>query len=178
MLIGMILGVVTAQAGTIVSTFGPGNSYNTGTGLSLGQGAFSGNGGYSDAFEFVPVAAGFVDKVRLAITYIYQPPTSTGSNQLNVWLMADNSGSPGAILESYLFTGPSGSTSQTIATFNSVTHPFLAAGTHFRLGAGPVDLLNSWYSWNNNDQSIFGFYAQKIGTGSWGPGISCRPSNP
>jgi hypothetical protein len=159
------------QAGTLYTTFGSADSYNTGSGATLGLGTFSGNGGYSDAFDFVPVADGSVYTIRMAVQYLYQPPESIGPNQLNVWLMSDNSGAPGAILEPFLFSGPSGTTYQSIITLESISHPYLAAGARYWLGAGPVDLLNSWYGWQNNDQSIFGSYSQRIGNGSWGPAI-------
>jgi hypothetical protein len=90
--------------------------------------------------------------------------------------MSDGVAGPGTVIEAYNYIGPSGSTVQSIITIDSSLHPFLSAGTRYWLGAGPVDLLNTWYGWQNNDWKhyppINGDYSQKIGNAGWGSSIS------
>jgi hypothetical protein len=171
-LIATILGAAHLNAGTIYNTFGSGDSYETGSGSTLGLGNLFGNGGYSDAFEFTPTTSGSVDDILTAIQYIYEPGLATGPNELDVWLMSDDSGSPGSIIESFEYTGTSGSSNESVITLQSTTHPYLSAGTEYWLAAAPVDLLNSWFVWQNNDQGITGSYAQRVGSGSWMDGTS------
>src|ERR1700733_3277250 len=172
LMIAAILCATHLGAGVIFSTFGPDTSYDTVNGYTLGLGNLFGNSGYSDAFEFTPTESGSLEDILMAIQYIYQPGIATGSNQLDVWLMSDSSGSPGSILESFQYNGTSGNTEESIITLQSSSNPFLTAGTEYWLAAGPADLLNSWFSWQDNDEGLMGTYSQRVGSGSWSGGIS------
>jgi hypothetical protein len=170
--VAVLVGISLA-AGPIYSSFDPGMSYSA-NGATLGFGAALGNGGISDAFEFSPSVSGSVLSITTVITYVYQPPSPTGPNNLTFWLFSNGADGPGTLLETYSYSGPSGSTIESTITLNSVLNPFLSAGTEYWFAAGPVDPVNSGYGWQENDAeqypALYTNYSQELGSGGfWRP---------
>src|SRR5438105_3914271 len=89
-----------AQPITSYSTFGPAESYNTGSGWLVDGTANPPQPYVAEAFAFTPAASGFLTQVRLAIC---AGNTSLASDLANIYIAA-NSGAnlPGSTLESFL----------------------------------------------------------------------------
>ena len=117
MLLGAVA-VVPASASTIYSNFGSGGSYDTGNGR---QYIISSSHAVGASFQ-AGTNIQFLD-AQLALA-------SAGGDSTVVYLASDNSGQPGAILDTLLQqspVGPSGS----IVTFTCSTCPTLSAGTRY-----------------------------------------------
>src|SRR4051812_1912191 len=90
---GAVLSLVTATAnGAVVfSNLGPGDSYNSSSGLSVAQ-------NFTVGGSFFPSSGGFIDSVDLGLNYnsFVIPNGGTAS----VALYSDASNSPGTLIES------------------------------------------------------------------------------
>ncbi|MGD0014742.1 MAG: choice-of-anchor R domain-containing protein [Bryobacteraceae bacterium] len=161
MILGLCL-VANASPVVLFNNFGPGDTFDTGTGWTLGGGGVSGNEGDTQGFVFTPGATAQLSMIELAVGRF------SGANELTVWLMSDAAGQPGASLESFVFSGAMTSFgSTTIISANSVSHPLLNAGTQYWLIGAPPDLINDWDAWNMNSITALGPRAIRIGAGSW-----------
>jgi hypothetical protein len=117
----------SAEASTIVfSNLGPGNSYN-GSGAYVISGSTTIFGDLDQGSQFVPSQTVTLDSIEAALTY------DRGPNAMELWLMSDDAGVPGSILESFSFTNlpPFDSTSTALAVGTSASHPLLMAGTQY-----------------------------------------------
>jgi hypothetical protein len=144
----LLLGILAAgapspaYAATIYSTFGPGDSYETTAGWTIG------GGGQEIAASFSPGFDATLDSIRLAQFFVF------GTNDFTVYLAADGGGEPGTAIESF-FGVPF--TEGGILTLPSALNPFLNAGSTYWLVVTAPDLLASWGAWNYNDQGLSGF---------------------
>jgi hypothetical protein len=153
------------QAGATVlfNTFGPGDSYTTYAGWVLGVGfPWPGNNiTQGDQFSFTGLQAYNLATIELAAGLV------TGTNQLNVSLMSDAGGQPGAVMESFSFTdqmdGFGGSYPPLLGT--SVLHPLLTPGTDYWLIASAPD--DTCAAWNISSPGVVGQHAYKQGAGAW-----------
>jgi len=120
-----ILSASVASAATIVSTFGPGQTY--------GAADLTVDSTFSVAVSFTSTATVQFGSVEVGayFDYIGQPP-----HDFYISLDADSSGAPGAVLESFAF-GPSSfpwlppNITSTILTGTSLLNPTLYAGTQY-----------------------------------------------
>jgi hypothetical protein len=100
------------------------------------------------AFTF---AVSFTPSVSLRLSDIAIPfGLFPGPNLFDVWVTADNNGSPGTVLEKFIVTGfPNGLTTQPppITVISSAIHPPLTAGTQFWLVIGP-GVATSFGAWS------------------------------
>jgi hypothetical protein len=96
---------------------------------------------------FTPSAAYSLDSISAALTH------TSGTNAIDLWLMTDNAGLPGAILESWTFANlpEFGSTTTALATGISTLHPLLLAGEKY------------WVMASANGDSSMGFNANTLG---------------
>jgi len=152
-----ITGSVTAAPTVLFDTFGPGDTYNTVTGHLIG---LSPDGYYDQGGQFTIGAAAprYLDRIKLAVFL------AGGTNALDVWLMSDAAGEPGAIIEAFSFTdamGPSG-----ILAADSVLRPVLYPGTPYWLVAS-APAADTWAGWNLSSPAVVGLTVQREGLGPW-----------
>ncbi len=140
-----------ATAGVITSTFGPGDSFDAGTGWIVDASQdmampFTVSGGSNFTFTSVELAL------------------SGSLGTLNILLMSDAAGLPGGVIESITVTDPAG-----ITTATSTAFPTLVAGTTYWIA---TQYLTDGYDggWNLNDQGFIGPEASTLDSGaSWIP---------
>jgi hypothetical protein len=152
--------VPSAHAAVIFDNFGPGDTYNTGVGWTISSSGSS-PGHWDQGDAFTPLGSDYrLDTIELAMWL------ATGTNELDVWLMSDSSGKPGAVIESFYFNGVMQPAPGSVLLANSVLNPVLLAGTQYWLVAstpGP----DTWAAWNKNSTGDTGPHAQWVG-GPWG----------
>lgn len=159
----LAIGNATAAPTVLFDTFGPGNTYNTAVGWTIGISGLD----YDQGDQFVIGAAVpySLDQIELAMGLV------SGTNQLDVWLMSDAAGQPGAIIEAFSFSGvmgPFGSANPPLAA-NSVLRPILYPGTPYWLIAS-APAADTWAAWNQNSIGANGTHADRQGLGSWSIG--------
>jgi hypothetical protein len=140
---------------TIYTTFGPGQSFDTTAGWVIGTG--SGFDQEEIAAEFVSSADYTLDSIDFAATYV------SGSDGVTLEIAANNSGEPGAAIESFPFL--ISSTSATIYTADSLLHPALAAGTAYWVVLSADDPAQTDILWNRSTTTE-GF-SSKSGAEPW-----------
>ena len=160
-LLTVLLAVSSASGAPIVlfNTFGPGDTYNTSTGWTIGTVDAIDQG---DQFAIGAATPHYLDKIELAVGHV------GGTNQLDVWLMSDAAGQPGAIIEAFSFTdamGAFGSADPPLAA-NSVLRPVLYPGTSYWLIAS-APAADTWAAWNWNSLVVSGTHAVRFGLGPW-----------
>jgi len=140
------------QAGVIVNTFGPGDTYMTGSGWTIGMSPDM----YIQGDAFTPGSTVALGKIELAVGLV------SGSNELDVWLMSDAAGQPNAIIESFHFSGAMGSFGDwnPPLSADSVLHPVLTGGTQYWLIASAPE-AGTWAAWNQNTIGALGLHAQR-----------------
>jgi len=155
----LAIGSASAAPTVLFNTFGPGDTYNTNTGWTIGTAS-----AYDQGDQFVIGAATphYLDKIELAGSLV------SGTNSLDVWLMSDAAGEPGAIIEAFNFSGamgPFGSANPPLAA-NSVLLPVLYPGTPYWLIAS-APAADTWAAWNQSSPAVNGTHASRLGLGSW-----------
>lgn len=164
----LIVGSASAAPTVLFDTFGPGDTYSEGFGYTIGIYAL---GHVDQGNQFVIGAATphYLDKIELAMALVY------GTNQLDVWLMSDIAGEPGAVIETFSFTdamGPFGSANPPLAA-NSVLHPILYPGTpYWLIASAPV--ADTSAAWNISSPAVNGTLVARYNLGSW----EIHPDNP
>ena len=146
----------------IYDSFGPGNTFDNSFAYWGVYGA-SGSVGYvGHAESFVPALSGNLDTVQVACGQL-----SSGTGLVNFHVAADNGGTPGAMLESFMnVVAPASSSSSFIVTMNSITQPLLHAGTTYWLYAEPAENTSAM-GWFVNNQGYRNDYAQEGPPGQW-----------
>jgi hypothetical protein len=150
---------VPCHAGPILSTFGPGDTYNISVGLVIGSSLDLDS---ANQFSFTGPTKYFVETIELAVGL------DGGTNELEVWLMSDAAGKPGIIIEAFSFTDAMGTFGQNnpLLVGNSVLHPILNPGTSYWLAASAPD-SDTFAAWNESLPTVMGTVAQRNGTGPW-----------
>ena len=147
------------QAGVIVNTFGPGDSYSVGAGYTIGLSPDM----FVQGDAFTPGSTVTLGKIELAVGLV------SGSNELDVWLMSDAVGQPDAIIESFHFSGAMGAFGNLnpLLSANSTLHPVLTGGTQYWLIASAPE-AGTWAAWNENTIGALGLHAERSSAGpSW-----------
>lgn len=165
--IALVLGLpMVSWAATIASTLSPGNSYNDGTGYSLGY-----PGPVGSAFAFVPTIGSNYSMTELdvAVTHI------TGPNSASVELLADAAGSPGALIQSWT-TGAlpqfgSAHTIQASQQITGISGVTLVGGTQYWIAAFPGSPTTN-LAWNYNNYPTSGTGVSAVGADSANGGVS------
>ena len=147
LIVGLVLVVmVPVQAATIVSTFGPADSFDAGSNWAISGPT---NGFIIEqhlAAPFTPTSSFSFDSADLALFL------SSGLNQIQVVLMNDVGGLPGSAIETLTLGGIAGTA---IYSVNSVLNPILNAGTPYWL-AGLPGGSDTIVGWHLNDLGILG----------------------
>jgi len=158
----------SAWSAVIFNDFGPGDTYATGIGYTLSIGSPLGTD-WDQGNAFTPIGTYFLDGIKLAVGL-----AQTGGpqpNELDVWLMSDAGGEPGAIIESFHFSnamGPFGANNPPLVA-NSLLHPVLTANTQYWL-IGSVPGPDEFAAWNQNSINVSGLLAWREDLGSWSVG--------
>jgi len=144
-LIAAVLLTPSAKAGTIVySTLGPGGSYNccnsnytiTGAGSMIG-------GPYSQAQPFTASWSSPITQIDLATGWV------SGGDSFNIYLLSDNSGSPGSVITSWLGL-PAASSFGSCCALSTVTgYISVTLGTTYWLEVQSA-ANDMWGTWNDN----------------------------
>ena len=154
----LAIGSASAAPTVLFDTFGIGDTYNIGVGWTIGTGSDIDQG---DQFAIGAVTPHYLDKIELAVSLV------GGTNSLDVWLMSDAAGEPGAIIEAFNFNtmGPFGFANPPLAA-NSVLRPILYPGTPYWLIAS-APAADTWAAWNLNSLIVNGTHAERLGLGPW-----------
>jgi hypothetical protein len=168
--LSILVCVGSANASTVFSNLGPGDSYNCCLGWTVaGPNAPNAT---DKASPFTPSSTYTFDSVEVA--FQWEAFTNAGV----IWLMSDDGGLPGTILESFHFTNlPLFKTTSTqLAVGTSTLHPLLSAGVQYWVAAsGEGDSL---LSFNMNVTGDTGL-ASRDDHEPWGfagiPGIGIGP---
>ena len=155
----LAIGSASAAPTVLFDTFGPGDTYNTGVGWTVGTAS-----GYDQGDQFAIGAATphYLDKIELAVGRV------AGTNSLDVWLMSDAAGEPGAIIEAFNFNGAMGAfgNANPPLAANSVLRPVLYPGTpYWLIASAPV--ADTWAAWNQSSPVVLGTHADRLGLGPW-----------
>ena len=148
----------------VYNSFGPGNTFVTYADWGI-QGA-SASGGYVGHGElFVPTLSGNLQSVQLALVTL-----SGGTSVANFYVAANNGGTPGPVLASFMnVVAPASSSGSFLVTLNSVTQPLLQAGTTYWLYGEPAASTTA-IGWLVNNQGYANNYAQENPPGVWTSG--------
>jgi hypothetical protein len=151
-------GAIPARADSVIfSNLGPGNSYQGGTGYTLGAPTSSDYYVTANAFT-VGATSMNLAAIELAAGIVQ------GTNQLTIDLDADSGGAPGAVIESFTINSAMpqfGSvSSDNLVTATSVLQPLLTAGTQYWVVLSVPDDGTTWAAWNENSIGDTGPVAQ------------------
>jgi len=152
-------GMAGAQAAVIYDNFGPGDTYITWHGWTVGLGT---SYDYDAGESFVPTETYTLDTIELAMWL------ASGTNELDVWLMSDSGGFPGTVIEAFSFVGEMESPASSISHIllgNSALHPVLEAGTQYWLVASAPE-SDTYAAWNMS-LSDEGLHVRRDGTDPW-----------
>lgn len=167
----MVFAALPAKADIVIySNFGPGMTYNSGTGYSVNG---TNNTGQVLAVRFTSTGNFTFTSAQLAMIYF------SGTNQLQVSLATNASNQPGTILETITLnnavTNPS-----SVITATSTTNPLLSAGTDYWLIAF-APAANTFMGWNSSladfsNGSNFAYNNAHSQTGPWAQETGIRPA--
>jgi hypothetical protein len=156
----MLLLAIPSHAAVIFSTLGPGDTYSTSVGYTIGVSSYEYDQGNS--FSFSVAAPYYLDTIELAVGLV------SGTNELDVWLMSDAAGEPGAIIEAFNFTNAMGTfgNNNPLLVGTSVLQPVLTPGTDYWLIASAPN-SDTWAAWNLSSPAVSGSHAVREGAGPW-----------
>jgi len=150
--IAILLGTVaallptTASAAAIFTNFGPALSYDTTQGNGMGN-DFAGDV-LAQGDSFTPTVTSVFWSATLALSCVIGCPAPA---DFTIALNADNSDSPGSVIESFSLTGVllNGlGNNNTPITVTSILYPTLTAGTLYWITASSS--IANTLTWNNN----------------------------
>lgn len=154
---------VPCSAGPIFSTFGPGDTSNTFVGLSVGGvPTIFPDLDSACQFNFGGSTSYYLDRIELAVGL------SVGTNELDVWLMSDAAGEPGAVIEAFNFNGAMGplGVNNPPLVADSVLRPILSPGTNYWLTASAPNAGTAG-GWNLSSPEVYGVVAQRENLAPW-----------
>ena len=163
--------IVSAQTVTY-SNLGPGDSFSTTNGWSIGYPFSELEGGQKVAFSFEALTTGSIHSADLALSRL----SIGGSNDVTVGIFSDSGGAPGALIDSSSLIV---SDTPEIATFSFTSGSVITSGVTYWIGvhpssATPTDVV--WW-WNyleggqTSDRSGINTPSEVLLGGLWG-GVS------
>ena len=150
---------VPSYADIIFSTLGTGGTYSSTAGYTVGY--HPSELDQADQFSFTGPNPYLLDTIELAVGLV------AGTNELDVWLMSDAGGEPGAIIEAFKFTNMGPWPTSPLLLGNSVGRPVLSPGTDYWLTASAPRIDDTWASWNLSLPTVLGTHAERPGAGTW-----------
>jgi hypothetical protein len=159
-----LLCLSSADAASLFSDFGAGDTFQLGisNSLAVGSGAHFGNDGYEIAvgiIDVIPVSHQ-LDRIRFAALHV------EGPNSLLLRFLAGTDLDTAVTLESFPFEDVVAEDTGSIYTAVSSLKPSLSFGEIYWLALSATDPINSAFGWNYNDLGYVG-YAFRTTGGSW-----------
>jgi len=154
-----IISFANASPTVLYDTFGPGDTYSHTLGLAVGKSPI-GTIVQANQFMFSTSTPFYLTKIEFAMI------TPEGPDEMDMYLMSDNAGEPGSIIEVFNFAGDNGiSTFSGIVSGDSVLYPLLYPDTKYWLAASAPSNETGGNWWVS--PSVIGRRASKINDGSW-----------
>lgn len=157
----LLLAPAVSRGQTLFSTFGPAETFQASVpGASVGTGVLGGfpvsDGGITVAVAFTPSVSANLSWIDLAMQYVYVADKATGPASLDVVVASDWGGFPGGTIETIQVTNALGSIPNAVGVVsaNSVSQPFLLAGTQYWVVVAPPDLRNTSFFWLFNPVNL------------------------
>lgn len=149
-----IVNASSVYAGTIFNNYGPGYTYETSSGWSIG-----GPNSSSTANEFTALLTEPVSSIKLGVSLV------SGQNRIVVALMTSENGNLGTVIETYTVVDQMGNAGSQNAPLiaDSVTNPTLVAGEKYWLVISPD---GGYAAWNFNLQGVEGNLQQSFDGGN------------
>lgn len=149
----------------LFNNFGPGDSYNSSFGDTVGSPAATPPAAPLPATEsasaFIPIANYALDSIELGMVYF------SGVNALNISLASDSSGKPGGILETIHFPGivPTPLAPQSPVFAASIDRPLLTGGSQYWVIASATSATHM--VWQLNNTGDIGPIGTRFEGGGW-----------
>ncbi len=154
----LLVGITVAHADIVSNNFGPGDDYGYGSAWSVGLG-----------FPLYEIAEPFrvsdqsytLDTIELAIALI------EGDNHFFLYLMTDDKGKPGQVIEAFQVVGqmPLNNQENPPVVVESVQHPVLEKGVRYWVVAAAT--VETWAGWYLNSTGDTGPHGQRADRGEW-----------
>ena len=153
--------VGSLNATTLFNSFGLGDSYNINIGLTVGWNPFYDDAITGNQFSFGGTVPYKFDMVELAMSHVL------GANELDLRLMSDVGNQPGAIMETFHFSGAMNPLGQynPLLVAHSTGWTVLYPNTNYWFVASVP--LGSSAAWNISSPAVSGTFAQMYGSGPW-----------
>jgi len=154
---------MAAGSNMVYDNFGANWTYTTNTGYTISVGAPI-NTDWDQGNSFSPSMSGYVTDVWAAVNHV------TGDNTMELWLMDDNAGKPGNILETFKFVdamvpGGFGNQNPPLHGTAAGTTYVDTKDTYWLIASTPGP--NSWCAWNYNSTNDNGPRAGRQNMGAW-----------
>jgi len=154
------LGASVANASTIVSTFGPGDTYDVTSGYTIGD-----TQAIVQGLQFIPAETAVVQTIEIAAF------RNAGGTTMNLALTNDAGDQPGSVLETISICCIGAVPS--IHLVNSILRPLLTGGTKYWLVVSR-GAAGDLFGWNRNFDLPFWLNAQQYSGGPWIVGLGWR----
>jgi hypothetical protein len=149
---------VPSYADLIFSTLGTGDTYSSTAGYTVGHHLSELD--QAGQFSFAEPNPYLLDTIELAVGLV------AGTNELDVWLMSDDGGEPGAIIEAFNFTNMGPWPASPLLVGNSVARPVLSPVTNYWLTVS-APYSDTHAAWNFSLPTVLGTRAERLGAGTW-----------
>lgn len=163
---GLAVTLATSAAGAqvIASTFGPGDSYQHGTGFAWGTGSApgpAGDPGSANAVRFTTPAGPALQLSywRLAALWF------DGANEAITELYEGSDLNTATLVDGFTFSSPD-QFNDHIFTFTPLAPVYLSPATTYFIVLRVADPANTAWGWSKNDQGIMNYFA-RFGTDPW-----------
>jgi hypothetical protein len=154
-------GFANAAPTVLFNTFGPGDTYDAFAAYAVGFPPYEWDHG--NQFMIGTSQPYYLDKIEL------EAGLSSGTNELEVLLMTDSSGTPGTTIEAFNFVNKmlmSYNNPRPPLSADSILHPILYPGTsYWFVVSAPV--ADTWVDWNLSNPSVSGSHALRSGSNPW-----------
>jgi len=154
-----------AAAVPIYSTFGPGNSYSNWAAYDIGNPGYEWDRGEQFMYSCPENKSCTLDSVEIALRQAYIDCIAVGANKVDVWLMTDDGGKPGTIIEGWSFVNQLGIDGK-ILTGVSTLQPVLQPDTPYWLVASTPD-ASTWALWPKSTPTVLGEHGRKLDGDPW-----------
>ncbi len=169
----LLLAAGQANATVLFNTFGPGDMYNVVGGLTIGgPETFEPDPtDWSQGNQFILGGSQsyLLSSIEVAIAHVHDTQGQpVGPDELDVWLMSDDAGQPGSIIETFHLVDQMG----VFGEYNpplvgvSILHPVLDPGTPYWLIASAPD-DDTWAAWCDSQPAVMGLRAIRNGPVPW-----------
>lgn len=146
-LVALTSGAVWAQGAIAFNNFGPGDSFDIGTGWTSSGPSAVGTPRFESACQFTAGATGNLDTITIAIGHV------SGDNSAYVYLHRDSGDSIGSAMIGWYFLDlpEFGTAFSSKVLHNPFSDKILTAGEKYWVSVKP-GAADTWNAWNWNDQ--------------------------